>query len=45
MLHSIYGKIPSVASVPKQKSWIETQRAKLAGGVVERRSGFFTQFT
>jgi 5-methylcytosine-specific restriction endonuclease McrA len=45
MLHSIYGKIPSVSSVPKQQQWIETQRAKLTGSVVEKRSGFFTQFT
>jgi hypothetical protein len=45
MLHSVYGKIPSVSSVPKQKSWIETQRAKLTGSVVEKRGGFFTQFT
>lgn len=45
MLHSIYGKIPSVASVPKQRTWIETQRAKATGTVVEKRSGFFSQFT
>jgi hypothetical protein len=45
MLHSVYGKIPSAASVTKQKSWIEIQRAKSTGSVVERRSGFFTQFT
>lgn len=45
MLHSVYGKIPSVSSVPKQKQWIETQRAKVTGGVVTGRSGLFTQFT
>lgn len=45
MLHSVYGKIPSAASVTKQKSWIEIQRAKSTGSVVEKRGGFFTQFT
>lgn len=45
MLHSVYGKIPTTSSVPKQKSWIEIQRAKSTGSVVEKRGGFFTQFT
>lgn len=27
-LHSVYGKSPSQASVPKQKQWIERQKAK-----------------
>lgn len=45
MLHSVYGKIPSDSSVPKQKTWIELQRAKIVGGIVEKRSGFFSEFT
>jgi hypothetical protein len=45
MLHSVYGKIPTVSSVPKQRSWIEIQKSKVSGLVVEKRSGFFSQFT
>lgn len=45
MLHSVYGKIPTVSSVPKQRTWIETQRAKVSGVVVAKRGGFFSQFT
>ena len=44
MLHSVYGKIPTVSSVPKQRTWIETQRSK-ASGVVVAGGGFFSQFT
>jgi hypothetical protein len=45
MLHSVYGKIPTISSVPKQRTWIETQKAKVAGAVVEKREGFFSRFT
>lgn len=45
MLHSVYGKIPTVSSVPKQRAWIETQKAKVSGVVVVKRGGFFSQFT
>jgi UDP-N-acetyl-D-mannosaminuronic acid transferase (WecB/TagA/CpsF family) len=45
MLHSVYGKIPTVGSVPKQRTWIETQRTKASGGVVEKTGGFFSRFT
>lgn len=44
MLHSVYGKIPSVSSVPKQQAWIETQRSKVAGTYV-KKGGLFSQFT
>ena len=44
MLHSVYGKIPSVSSVPKQQIWIETQRSKVAGTYV-KKGGLFSQFT
>jgi len=45
MLHSVYGKIPTVSSVPKQRTWIETQRSKASGVVVTKPGGFFSQFT
>lgn len=31
-LHGIYGKIPTAATAPKQKRWIELQKAKVMGG-------------
>jgi hypothetical protein len=51
-LHSVYGKAPRLGSEPKQSHWIETQRAKHTGDVVEsapipKRSfgSFFSEFT
>lgn len=34
-LHSIYGKMPSLATADKQSNWIAIQKAKLADGGVE----------
>lgn len=34
MLHGVYGKAPSIASAPKQKYWIDKQKAKYEGGEV-----------
>jgi len=45
MLHSVYGKIPTISSVPKQRTWIETQKSKASGLVVEKTGGFFSRFT
>jgi len=45
MLHSVYGKIPTISSVPKQRTWIETQRSKASGVVITKPGGFFSQFT
>ena len=50
-LHSVYGKAPRPGSEPKQAHWIESQRAKHTGGVVEtvvpKKSfgSFFSEFT
>lgn len=39
-LHSVYGKIPSPSSAPKQEQWIARQKAKYEGGeVVETERG------
>ncbi|MFI3221389.1 MAG: hypothetical protein QX189_20070 [Methylococcales bacterium] len=35
-LHGIYGKAPTLISAIKQTKWIEIQKAKLEGGVVEK---------
>lgn len=35
-LHSIYGKAPSLASAPKQGSWIEIQKSKLLGNTEKK---------
>jgi 5-methylcytosine-specific restriction endonuclease McrA len=49
-LHSVYGKAPRPGSEPKQAHWIETQRAKHTGNVVEtvvpKKSfgSFFSEF-
>lgn len=49
-LHSVYGKAPRPGSEPKQAHWIETQRAKHTGDVVEtvipKKSfgSFFSEF-
>lgn len=45
-LHSVYGKSPSPASVPKQQRWIALQQAKHSGTAVEHKpAGFFSSFT
>ena len=38
-LHSIYGKAPSPSSVPKQERWLETQKAKVEGRILEAPVG------
>ncbi len=49
-LHSVYGKAPRPGSEPKQAHWIETQRAKHTGDVVDvvvpKKSfgSFFSEF-
>lgn len=47
-LHSVYGKAPALTSAAKQSSWIEKQRAKCSGAVVEKASttnlGSFARF-
>jgi len=35
MLHAVYGKAPALNSANKQVKWIETQKAKISGGLVE----------
>ena len=44
-LHGVYGKAPPNSSAPRQGLWIEKQRAKLSGEVVEKKSmSTFAQF-
>ncbi len=52
-LHGVYGKAPSPTSTDKQRNWIELQKAKIEGRVVETPSdfvekpkglGFFSRF-
>lgn len=50
-LHSIYGKAPSPTSVDKQRNWIEKQKAKNDGRVIDtpikevtKNLGTFSQF-
>lgn len=52
-LHSIYGKAPSSSSVPKQEKWLETQKAKAEGRILDipsdegekpRSLGIFSKF-
>jgi hypothetical protein len=35
-LHSVYGKAPALGSEERQKAWIEKQKAKQEGKVVEK---------
>lgn len=37
-LHGVYGKAPALHSAQKQSSWIEKQKAKASGTVVEKPS-------
>lgn len=37
-LHSVYGKAPAPGSEERQKNWIEKQKAKQEGKVVEKAS-------
>lgn len=52
-LHSIYGKAPTPSSVPKQEKWLETQKAKAEGRILDipaddaeklRSLGIFSKF-
>lgn len=42
-LHGIYGKAPSLASAPKQGSWIEIQKSKLSG-TTEKKAAVLSNF-
>ena len=45
MLHGVYGKAPSPASVEKQSRWLEIQKAKVNGeGTAVASLGAFGQF-
>lgn len=46
-LHQVYGKSPSPLSVPKQKTWLEYQKAQASGANIAKPSygSFFSQFT
>lgn len=46
-LHGVYGKKPPLGSADKQERWIELQKSKFSGEVVEKKSygSFFSKFT
>lgn len=44
-LHSVYGKIPAITSVEKQRNWIEIQKQKQTGDIsVKPKSNLFAKF-
>lgn len=45
-LHTVYGKKPSKASVPKQQRWIDIQKAKVNGSIADGtvKLGAFSKF-
>lgn len=44
-LHSVYGKAPGLHTAVLQNRWIETQRAKAAGQVVEKKATLNNPFS
>lgn len=38
-LHSVYGKAPSPTSADRQRKWVETQKAKVEGRILEAPVG------
>jgi len=44
LLHSVYGKAPSLSSSSKQNAWIEKQKAKFLGDPTVVEKGSFSGF-
>ena len=44
MLHGVFGKAPPLSTAKKQGRWIEIQKAKASGQVLEKKAGSFSSF-